>query len=240
MPKRPSAIVVTPDAQILCADKFGDVYSLPLVPTGSPSATATGARPRPATMTQRLPAANELTVHSKRNLEALRDQQKQLENAARRSKAEAEQAAGPEFELTLQLGHVSMLTGLVLAERPGDDVGGRRRRFIISSDRDEHIRVSRYMPQAHVIEAFCMGHRDFVGAMVVPPSRPDLLVSGGGDPDLHLWDWATGRLLSRTSLLPLAQSVQPDVTDVAVSKLCSFVYLADSAKLTYVAAICEG
>ena len=48
MPKRPSAITVTPDAHILTADKFGDVYSLPLLGTIHTSASGT---PRSSTPT---------------------------------------------------------------------------------------------------------------------------------------------------------------------------------------------
>ena len=50
---------------------------------------------------------------------------------------------------TLILGHTSLLTTFVLTE---DD------KYVISADRDEHIRVSWY-PQGYVIERFCLGHR---------------------------------------------------------------------------------
>lgn len=49
---------------------------------------------------------------------------------------------------TLVLGHTSLLTSFVLTE---DE------KFIISADRDEHIRVSWY-PQGYVIERYCLGH----------------------------------------------------------------------------------
>ncbi|KAF4123562.1 tRNA (guanine-N(7)-)-methyltransferase subunit TRM82 [Geosmithia morbida] len=254
MPKRPSAVVVAPgangddDTQILCADKFGDVYSLPLVPAaGAPGAAVT----RPAARPLRQPAANALTVHSKRNLEALRDQQKQLElDRARLLEAKDKEAEGssgssggadgkrptPTFEMTLQLGHVSMLTDLVVAQ---DDKG---RRYIVTSDRDEHIRVSRFMPQAHVIEGFCLGHTDFIGAMAVAgPSRPDVLVSGGGDDHLIAWDWRQAKPLARANALALARTVDPATPHVAISKIYTFVYPGEAGKqLTYVAVVSEG
>ena len=49
---------------------------------------------------------------------------------------------------TLILGHTSLLTTFVLT----DD-----EKFLISADRDEHIRVSWY-PQGYVIERYCLGH----------------------------------------------------------------------------------
>ena len=78
MPKRPSAIEISSDSQIICGDKFGDVYSLPLIQDASWVAQ------KPAPKARNKPAANELTVHSQRNLEALRDQQKQIENVVRK------------------------------------------------------------------------------------------------------------------------------------------------------------
>lgn len=48
----------------------------------------------------------------------------------------------------LVLGHASLLTCCLLT--PDED-------FIITSDRDEHIRVSWY-PEGYVIEAYCLGH----------------------------------------------------------------------------------
>ncbi|KAI6149366.1 WD40-repeat-containing domain protein [Pisolithus tinctorius] len=84
----------------------------------------------------------------------------------------------------LVLGHVSVLTGCL--PTPNQD-------FIITSDRDEHIRVSWY-PEGYVIESYCLGHEKYVSAIHIPPSAPTSLISGGGDPDLKIWDWMTGRL----------------------------------------------
>lgn len=49
------------------------------------------------------------------------------------------------------LGHVSMITDIAL---PKDDV------VILTADRDEKIRVSRF-PQAAVIENYCLGHSQY-------------------------------------------------------------------------------
>lgn len=43
-----------------------------------------------------------------------------------------------------------MVTDMVLSE---DD------KFVVTSDRDEHIRVSRY-PNGYNIECFCLGHTE--------------------------------------------------------------------------------
>jgi len=83
---------------------------------------------------------------------------------------------------------------------------------IVTSDRDEHIRASRF-PQGYTIESFCLGHkryfpsplalssiaaqRRFISAIHIPrdPTAHGILVSGGGDPVLKVWDWRAGRRL---------------------------------------------
>ena len=109
--------------------------------------------------------------------------------------SEPDAADNPTFQLTLQLGHVSMITGLALA-RHGSH------RYILSADRDEHLRVSRYLPQAHVIEAFCLGHSEFISALAIPTGYPDILVSAGGDPGLFVWDCALVSLDPRWNYYP--------------------------------------
>ncbi|KAK7687287.1 hypothetical protein QCA50_009792 [Cerrena zonata] len=97
---------------------------------------------------------------------------------------------------TLVLGHTSLLTSFVLTE---DE------KFIISADRDEHIRIS-WNPQGHVIERYCLGHKKFVSAITVPRFEPSILISGGGDPELKLWDWLSGRHLGD---IPVLSVVEP-------------------------------
>ncbi|KAL5531395.1 hypothetical protein ACEPAG_4272 [Sanghuangporus baumii] len=99
---------------------------------------------------------------------------------------------------TLLLGHVSLLTTLTLSE---DE------KYIITADRDEHIRVSWY-PEAYTIESYCLGHRKFVSALHKPSWDPSVLVSGGGDPDLKIWNWMEGKLLHE---IPIDEAVMPFV-----------------------------
>ncbi|KAK0489084.1 WD40 repeat-like protein [Armillaria novae-zelandiae] len=84
---------------------------------------------------------------------------------------------------TLILGHTSLLTTFLLS--PDE-------KYVITADRDEHIRVSWY-PQGYCIETFCLGSTKFVSALHIPKSNPSVLISGGGDPELKVWDWLSGQ-----------------------------------------------
>ncbi|KAG6016347.1 hypothetical protein E4U43_003874 [Claviceps pusilla] len=235
MPKRPSSLALGFGPEIIIADKFGDVYSLPLLMTPlSPSTLPLRTPPNLSIAAPKLdePAANTLTVHSKRNRTALEHQRKQMEVEKAKAAESSKPADTPSFELTLLLGHVSMLTSLVVAESHG-------KKYILTADRDEHIRVSRYIPQAHIIESFCLGHKEFISEILLPAGRHDILISGGGDEDLLLWDWKASFILSRTKLLSLAREVAPQTDKVAVSGLTSLLYPSEEGPLTYVLAICE-
>ena len=92
--------------------------------------------------------------------------------------------------------------------------------YILSADRDEHIRISRGPPQTHVIETFCLGHTAFVSCLAIPESRRELLVSGGGDHEIFLWDWLGGNLLDKGNVFERAQEVVPwEINRIAVSGL---------------------
>ncbi|KAH8676311.1 hypothetical protein BX600DRAFT_199045 [Xylariales sp. PMI_506] len=204
MPKRPCDIAFTADCStILVADKFGDVYSIPLLLSDAAPAEYGNGKPK---VSQRLlpKGANSLTVHSQRNLKALEDQIRQRQNP------QAERKEDPSFEHDLLLGHVSMLTSIAAA-------ASGSKQYILTADRDEHIRVSRGIPQSHIIESYCLGHQAFINALCFP--RPEVLVSGGGDNELYVWDWEAGLLKGKTELLSHVQAVAPNATKLAISKL---------------------
>lgn len=237
MPKRPCSVLLSPDEKlILSADKFGDVYTLPLIPSsdipapdGQNSPASSHSTPAPPAQKVWKPQATSTTVHSQRNLQSLRQQEMQA--AKNKDKSTSDK---PTFELTLIIGHVSLLTSMCLAQK-GD------RRYIFTADRDEHIRVSRYVPQAHVIEGFCLGHKQFVNALVVPDARPELLISGGGDDELFVWDWETGTLLSKFDMLGEVRQTAENADKIAVRQLSSAVLqMEDGSARNLIFVLCEG
>lgn len=201
MPKRPSALTLNPDGQtLLCGDKFGDAYSLPLIP---------GDYVKPAEVQHYKPlgpAATSLTVHTKRNLVSLEQQRQQL---SAEKKAAAGEKEALNFEHQLIIGHVSVLLDLISASVSGESPDSRARSYILTADRDEHIRVSRGLPQAHVIEQYCLGHTSFVSKLCIPSWAPKVLVSGGGDGYLIVWNWTEGQITQKISLDEAVQT--PDV-----------------------------
>ncbi|KAM7219140.1 hypothetical protein V8F06_005437 [Rhypophila decipiens] len=217
MPKRPCDIAITPDNRtILSADKFGDVYGLPLIESedGQWSKETSAAQQKsrsatPAASQAYKPQANEFTVHTVRNRKALENQKLVLEQRAKEEKAE-----GPQFEHILLLGHVSMLTAIAVGTSPKNN-----KPYIITADRDEHIRITRSIPQTHVIEGFCLGHDEFISTICIPPLRPDLLISGGGDDELYVWNWVSNQRLSKTDLLKEAQKLAPEMAKLAVTRI---------------------
>ncbi|KAI1490698.1 hypothetical protein F5X96DRAFT_635082, partial [Biscogniauxia mediterranea] len=237
VPKRPSSISLTDDGKtILCADKFGDVYALPITPapldaSASASTAAAAAPLRPAAPK----GANTLTVHSQRNLRALEEQRRVREMREKAGSQPqslgASSSPAPEQQQQqhdLLLGHVSMLTAVAATTLDG-------RPYILTADRDEHIRVSRGIPQAHVIETYCLGHEAFLSALCVAPRGGTRLISGGGDPALFLWEWRAGRLLGTVDLLGPVREASPGATKLAVSRLRSY----DTEHGSYVVVVCE-
>jgi len=228
MPKRPCAVVLTSNDQtIISADKFGDVYALPLIPSAptQESPAVKELTPEISSNTPFKPAASDLTVHSIRNLKALENQKRQTNKPSEKEV--------PTFEHKLLLGHVSLLTDVILAVFQGKN-------YIITADRDEHIRVSRGIPQAHVIESYCLGHKEFVSRLCIPDTRPEVLISGGGDDHLFVWDWLNGKLLSKVNLVSFPDGFpdqpKPLTTKIAVSGL----YHAKTASGDIIIATCEG
>ena len=208
MPKRPCSITLTTDEKsILCADKFGDVYALPFenVPIEThqtPDACQLMETDAPPVEKKFIPAANNLTIHTKTNQRALLNQQ----NTTNQMKVRKVIT----FAHELLLGHVSLLTDLVYVTVPNRSSNGIKAcDYIVTADRDEHIRVSRGLSQSHVIENYCLGHTSFVSRLCVPKWNTTLLISGGGDNYLLLWDWLAGRIIQKVEITPLLYAHRP-------------------------------
>ncbi|KAI7891892.1 WD40-repeat-containing domain protein [Mucor mucedo] len=101
------------------------------------------------------------------------------------------------------LGHVSMVTDMVLSE---DD------KFVVTSDRDEHIRVSRY-PNGYNIECFCLGHTDVVTCVSLLPWNKSILVSAGGDGVVRVWDFLKGSQIQAIDLKEQIEPYKPTAAD---------------------------
>lgn len=99
------------------------------------------------------------------------------------------------------LGHVSLLTAMLLlddADSVRDAEGKASLPRIITADRDEHVRVSRW-PQGWRIERFLLGQKKFVSCLALHPSNPNLLLAAGGDDTVRVWDLTTYRCIDSTS-----------------------------------------
>lgn len=85
------------------------------------------------------------------------------------------------------LGHFGGITDVIVDVEKG---------VIVTSDRDERIRVSNW-PNTYDIQSFCLGHSGFVSRIAFVPSDSELLIASGGvDGTLRLWNGRSGVELS--------------------------------------------
>jgi tRNA (guanine-N(7)-)-methyltransferase subunit TRM82 len=100
------------------------------------------------------------------------------------------------------LGHVSMLSDVLVTKH-------ENKKYILTGDRDEHIRVSHF-PKSYVIRNWLWGHNEFVSGMHIPEWDSSILISGGGDDFVCIWKWFDSKLLQKVELRNLAQSFLTD------------------------------
>lgn len=97
------------------------------------------------------------------------------------------------------LGHISMLTALILAPSPADPT----QQLVVTGDRDEHVRVSRY-PQGYIIDKFLFGNKRFVTSLLhLAPSAAlphHTILSAGGSTTLQVSNLETGDLVATVNL----------------------------------------
>ncbi|MCJ1378251.1 tRNA (guanine-N(7)-)-methyltransferase non-catalytic subunit trm82 [Xylographa soralifera] len=197
MPKRPCSVAFTTDeSMILCADKFGDVYALPLFEPRNDQKDGMDEQPmaheqphNEAKSKPFIPAATALTVHTKRNQQALKNQQSLTSKSSEKKSLD--------FAHQLLLGHVSLLTDLAyVTVLVAGSTSPSTHSYLLTSDRDEHIRVSRGLPQAHIIEGYCLGHTEFVS----------------GDDYLLIWKWLSSKVQQRVELKSLVAGLREKIT----------------------------
>ncbi|XP_036831159.1 tRNA (guanine-N(7)-)-methyltransferase non-catalytic subunit wdr4 [Oncorhynchus mykiss] len=126
----------------------------------------------------------------------------------------------------LKLGHLSMLLSMTLT--PND-------KYVVTADRDEKIRVS-HLRSPHNIQAFCLGHLEFVSSLLVPPGHPQWLLSGSGDGTMKLWEYESGRRLQSWDLKQLRD--MPN-SDTEKEKRSAVSRIAGSPGGHHVAVQCE-
>lgn len=86
----------------------------------------------------------------------------------------------------LLLGHTaSMLTGLNVVRKNSDE-----QQFILTSDRDEKVRVSNF-PETHIIQGYLLGHSSFISCMDAISNERSLCLTASGDGTSRLWDYKT-------------------------------------------------
>lgn len=92
----------------------------------------------------------------------------------------------------LVVGHLSIVYDVLFP--PGE-------KYIITSDRDEKIRVTNY-PQSYEIANYCLGHKEYVSSIRLLPGLEDStkLVSLSGDETLKVWDYLSGEKLGNLYL----------------------------------------
>uniref|UniRef100_A0A915EBD1 tRNA (guanine-N(7)-)-methyltransferase non-catalytic subunit n=1 Tax=Ditylenchus dipsaci TaxID=166011 RepID=A0A915EBD1_9BILA len=120
------------------------------------------------------------------------------------------------------LGHLSMLLDFCLSPDG---------RFILTADRDEKLRISRY-PQTFVIEQFCLGHTSFVSSVAC---FSNLAITSGGDGTVRFWDMNSGECAFATQTIfnSPVKKICVFPTDLAQPNLCRMAVLTEDSNCVH-------
>lgn len=97
---------------------------------------------------------------------------------------------------TKLLGHLSLLL---------DVLQTKDKKYVITSDRDEKIRVSCF-PNTYNIQTYCLGHKEFVNHLEILPHNVNFLTSSSGDGTIKCWNYVNG-------ILAYSMNISVDVED---------------------------
>uniref|UniRef100_A0A2K6WHK4 tRNA (guanine-N(7)-)-methyltransferase non-catalytic subunit n=1 Tax=Onchocerca volvulus TaxID=6282 RepID=A0A2K6WHK4_ONCVO len=129
----------------------------------------------------------------------------------------------------LLLGHISMVLDIDISSD---------QKFLISVDRDEKIRISRY-PECYVIHRFCLGHSSYVNSV---QSKGTLLFSSGkllayiskkfigGDGTLRVWDMEDGKQIAQCDCLEKKAIRRCKIFPNSSSKVIKLVVIFEHCK----------
>lgn len=97
--------------------------------------------------------------------------------------------------------------------------------FIATSDRDEKIRVTNY-PATHEIEAYCVGHKEYISSISFFDNER-LLLSASGDKTIRLWNFKNGKEVQKISLdyVPVIAVISEDFNLMAITGDDNTAYL---------------
>ncbi|XP_067640913.1 tRNA (guanine-N(7)-)-methyltransferase non-catalytic subunit wuho [Eurosta solidaginis] len=126
-----------------------------------------------------------------------------------------------EDEPRILLGHLSIVY---------DVLWTRNTKYIITCDRDDKIRITNY-PDTHDIHGYCLGHKEFVSGLALLDD--ETLVSVSGDKTLRVWNFISGRELSKIELPAPALRIAVRSHNQDKFQLAVLLYQADECIFIY-------
>eukprot|EP00475_Leptophrys_vorax_P023191 TRINITY_DN3166_c0_g1_i1.p1 TRINITY_DN3166_c0_g1~~TRINITY_DN3166_c0_g1_i1.p1 ORF type:complete len:425 (+),score=125.07 TRINITY_DN3166_c0_g1_i1:2798-4072(+) len=177
LPKKPSALTFTPESDsLLIADRFGNVHKFTIKDILSQKTSTSPAAPDSASAsTDQQP-----------------EQQHEDDDEEDGDGEDDAPSGGKEVEDEAQnivLGHFGTISDLRFTPNG---------KFLVSADRDDRIRVSKW-PHVYVVQSFCLGHTSFV-VKAKPIGATNFLVSGAGDGTVRTWNLLTGAEISKVEI----------------------------------------